>query len=151
MSETTLKAKHEAWKARRGTSTDESLTAQGGIVLVSYSPGPLNNGVSELLTRFGSLKGTTSCIPPSWSLALLVLDALMFRMDPLRPLTCPLPSSEVRRTWIDKKAIAEAWKDMQNVLPPGEKAGDPSFAMESALNLGAFAVSSVYFHATVDV
>lgn len=138
--ETTLKAKHEAWKERRGLPTDKGLTVQEGIVLVSSSPDALDNGVPELLTRLMSVKGTTSFIPPSWSLALLVLDALKYEMEPLDALACwqnktQLPSSEVKRTWVDMKATSEAWQEVQNALPPGRKAGDPTFAMESALNL----------------
>eukprot|EP00752_Nemacystus_decipiens_P014395 g12804.t1 len=141
--EKTLKSKHEAWKARRGISSDGGLKVQEGIVLVTSSPEALENGVSGLLNRFEGLKGTTSFIPPSWSLALVVLDALKYKVGPLDTLRCwqerrPLPSSEVRRTWIAKKAIEEAWEEVQNAMPPDQKAGDPLFAMESALHLREF-------------
>lgn len=138
--EKTLKTKHEAWKARRGISTDEGLTVEEGVVLVSSSPEALDNGVSELLTRFESHEGTTSFIPPSWSWALLVLDALKYGVKPVDAVNCwekgrPLPISEVKRTWVKKNDIAEEWQQVQNCLSPDRQAGDPSLAMKSALNL----------------
>lgn len=145
--EKTLKTKHEAWKARRneiqtGSSTDEGLSMENGIILVSSSPtfSALDNGVSELLTRLESQNGTTSYIPPSWSLALAVLDALKYGLRPLFALTCwensrPLPYSKVKQTWVKKTKIELAWKQVQDELPLDQKAGDPAFAMESALNL----------------
>ena len=135
-----LKAKHEAWKARRGIPTDDGLTVQEGIVLVSSSPEAADNNVSELLDRLDSQEGTTSFIPPSWSLALVVLDALKYGKDPLFASLCwandrPLPVSEVKRTWVETRIIMEAWQEVQDGLPPDRKAGDPSFAMESAIKL----------------
>ncbi|CAM9666690.1 unnamed protein product [Ectocarpus fasciculatus] len=141
--ETALKAEHDAWKERRGISTDKGLTVEEGIVLVSSSPESLSNGVPELLARFERHKGTTSFIPPSWSLALVVLDALKYGIEPLDALSFweagqPLVNSDVKQTWIQKKTIMEAWGQVQDSLPLDKKAGDPSFAMKSALKLREF-------------
>lgn len=139
--ENALKIKHDAWKARRGITMDEGLKVEGGITLVSSSPDAVDNGVSELLTRFESHEGTTSFIPPSWSLALMVLDALKYGVPPLDALKCweeglPLQANfEVQRTWTQRKTITEAWQKMQDDLPSDQNAGDPLFAMNSALNL----------------
>lgn len=145
--EKTLKTKHEAWKARRneaqtGLSTDSILTVESGVLPVSSSPtlSALENGVPELLARFASQSGTTSYIPPSWSLALVVLDSLKYGWKPLFALTCwenarPLPLSEVKRMWVEEEEIALTWKEVQDELPPSRRAGDPVFAMESAMKL----------------
>jgi len=139
--EKALRAKHDAWRARRrGMSTDGGLRVEEGIVLVSSSPEAVDNNVSELLNRLQSQEGTTSFIPPSWSLALMVLDALKYGKDHLLASQCwandrQLPITEVKRTWVEMRTIADAWKEVQDGLPIDRKAGNPSFAMESALKL----------------
>lgn len=138
--EETLRAKHEAWKRKRGASMDEGLTVAEGVVLVSSSPEALDSNIQALLERFENQKGTTSFIPPSWSLALVVLDALKYGLDPLLALVYwekkrPLPVPEVTWASVEKREIEEAWKEVQDNLPLDQKAGDPSFAMESALTI----------------
>lgn len=85
-----LKIKHEAWKKRRGVPTDRGMAVEKGVVLVSSSPtlSAEENGVADLLKRLEGRKGTTSSVPPSWSLALVVLDALKYKVDPLDALAC---------------------------------------------------------------
>lgn len=135
--EEALKIKHQAWKARRELLTDERLMVEGGIVLANSSPGSLNRGVSELLTRLESLRGTTLFIPPSWSLALVVLNALKYGVEPLDALTCwqndeQLQFSDVKRAWVERRTIHEAWQDVQDELPLDQKPDDPLFAMRCA-------------------
>jgi len=137
-----LKTEHKAWKKKRGVRSDNGLVVEPGIVLASSSPthsGP-DSGVVELLQRLKGREGTTSFIPPSWSLALVVLDALKCRLDPLDALACwknkePLTVPHDTLKWVEAKKITEAWQRVQEELPDDQKAGDPSFAMESALNL----------------
>lgn len=137
-----LKTNHEAWKQRRGISTDKGLTVENGVVLVSSSPtlSSEENGVKDLLERLESQEGTPSFIPPSWSLALAVLDALKYRVDPLDALERwrekkQLPVRKDKLMWVEMTKITEAWEKVQQKLLPKEKPDDADFAMESALNL----------------
>ena len=137
-----LKTKHEAWKKRRRKSGDAGLKVEPGVVLVSSSPtrSGLDSGVTDLLQRLESQEGTTSFIPPSWSLALVVLDALKYRVEPLDALACwqeqkPLDVPRDKLMWVEARTITDAWQKVQDELPDDEKAVDPSFAMESALKL----------------
>lgn len=151
----TLNDTYEAWKkcrhkANMSPSLEYGVTVNPDVVFVSSSSGVPNtcNGISDLLDLLGKQNGTKSWIPPSWGLALVVLDALRDGQEPvdavessLNRLQPPQPSSDSptsekgKITAIDMDFIKEQWNKVQEWLPLEHKARDPSFAMESALAL----------------
>lgn len=145
--EESLKSAYHKWKKRRQNdvmrpSRDDGVTVEEGVVLVSSLPEAPNNGFSELQTRLKPNNSTTSHIPPSWRLALVVLDALRDGQDPVKAakyllniVQTPPPNAEDKRAWITVDLINVKWSDVQGSLPAHHMARDPAFAMENALHL----------------
>ncbi|CAM9968091.1 unnamed protein product [Ascophyllum nodosum] len=86
-----VRDKHEEWKNERRTdpigrtSIDEGLQMECGIQLVSSSPTLpyLKSGLPDLRERLKECgEGTRWLIPPSWRLALVVLDAVRDGLNP---------------------------------------------------------------------
>ena len=146
--EESVNQKHQKWKEdrRKGhTNRDEELELLSGIQLVSSSP-TLRYSDSGLLDLQEKLKtcgtGTRWWIPPSWRLALVVLDAVRNKIDPVeaaRRFVEILPPLQPtgKCTWIARNELMDLWKTVQKSrdFPADLKADDPEFALKSVLDL----------------
>ena len=88
--------------------------------------------------------GTRWRIPPSWRLALVVLDAVRDNVDPVdaarhfvNPENPSPPQQTEKRTWIARKDLSHHWKTVQECgdIPAHLKAEDRGFTLESVLDL----------------
>ena len=144
--EESVNIKHQEWKdgRREGfTNMDEKLELLSGIQLVSSSPTYSNSGLPDLQKKLQSCgMGIRWWIPPSWRLALEVLDAVRDKIDPVRAArrfveNLPPLKSTAKCTWIARKELMDLWKTVQecNDLPADLKADDPEFALKTVLDL----------------
>ena len=147
--EVSVNQKHEQWKKDRRegfTNRDEELELLSGIQLVSSSPTlPYNDSglldLQEKIKRCGT--GTRWWIPPSWCLALVVLDAVRDRIDPVEAarhivnLEDLPPPLQTKKTWIAKEDLWRHWKTVQECsdIPAYLKSDDREFTLESVLDL----------------
>ena len=146
--EVPVNQKYEQWKKDRRegfTNRDEKLELRSGIQLVSSSPTLLysDSGLLDLqekIKRCGT--GTRWSIPPSWRLALVVLDAVRDKIDPVEAAQCfvedlPPPRQTGKRTWIARKDLSRHWETVQECsdIPAYVKADDREFTLESVLEL----------------
>ena len=85
--EESVNIRHQEWKEGRRegfTNMDEKLELLSGIQLVSSSPTYSNSGLPDLQKKLQSCEmGIRWWIPPSWRLALEVLDAVRDKIDPV--------------------------------------------------------------------
>ena len=145
--EQSIKVKHEQRRDNRRASMDEGLKLESGILLVSSSPTVhyCESGLPELQERLKECgEGTSWLIPPSWRLALVVLDAVRdgvnsveaarHYVNPEGPR--PLESVE-KRSWIVRDELSVRWKHVQDSvdLPAELRPDDPEFALETAMDL----------------
>ena len=89
--------------------------------------------------------GTRWWIPPSWRLALVVLDAVRDKIDPVEAALRfvnpedlpPLQSAGKRRTWIAREDLSRHWETVQECsdIPAVLKADDREFALKIVLDL----------------
>lgn len=148
--ERSLIEKHEEWKRYRregppNAFTDGDLTLEAGIHLVSSSPSSPANGLLELEERLQKCgENTRSWIPPSWNLALTVLEASRSGIDPMTAAVChvtnaahPEPIPANKRAWMSMKEIRDSWIRVQDYpgLPRDYRSDDPSFALKRAMDL----------------
>ena len=146
--EESVNQKHKEWKRdrRKGhTNRDEELELVSGIQLVSSSPTLRYSGSGLLvlqakLITYGT--GTQWWIPPSWSLALVVLDAVRDEIAPVEAArlfveNLPPPQRTGKCTWIAREDLSRHWETVQecSFLPAYLKAEDREFTLESVLDL----------------
>ena len=146
--EESVNQKHKEWKQDRReghTNRDEELELVSGIQLVSSSP-TLRYRDSGLLVLQAKLitygTGIRWWIPPSWRLALVVLDAVRDEIAPVEAARLfvedlPQPQQTGKRTWIARKDLSRHWETVQecSFLPAYLKAEDREFTLESVLDL----------------
>ncbi|CAN0408211.1 unnamed protein product, partial [Ascophyllum nodosum] len=146
--EESVNQKHKEWKRdrRKGhTNRDEELELVSGIQLVSSSP-TLRYSDSGLLVLQAKLitygTGTQWWIPPSWSLALVVLDAVRDEIAPVEAArlfveNLPPPQRTGKCPWIAREDLSRHWETVQecSFLPAYLKAEDREFTLESVLDL----------------
>ena len=143
----------EQWKSERrtdptlGTSSDKGLDLISGVQLVSSSPTLpyLKSGLPDLHKRLNECgEGTRWLIPPSWRIALVLLDALRDGVNPVEAVRryihgeSPLPVVPTKkRSWVRCESLRRDWQDVQNCpeLSPELKPDDPYFALEIAMDL----------------
>ena len=148
--EKTISEKHEQWKSGRRTGPTRGFSGVGlklepGIELVSSSPSVRHgeSGLPNLKTRLENCgKGVRSLIPQSWSIALVVLDALRDGVQPeeaarryrenedsLDPVTAH------KHIWVSMDVVKLHWKYVVDKLNLNLTHDVQEFVLESVLDL----------------
>ena len=147
--EESVNQKHEDWKRDRRegnpvNNRDGELELVSGIQLVSSSPTvrPSDSGLRGLQEKLSCGTGTRWWIPPSWCLAMVVLDAIRDKIDPVEAARrfvegLPPPQQTGKRTWITREDLSCHWETVQECsdIPAYLKADDREFTLESVLDL----------------
>lgn len=141
--ETSIRGKHG-----QRTVVTRSLKLANGIELVSSCPSvcPSESGLSHLIGRIQECgKGTKCLIPPSWRLALEVLDALRDGREPLeacrrfwRNENRPQVVSTEKCNWITNDNLWSRWKGViENfaMAPKDFTPADPKFVLDCVIDL----------------